>query len=127
MINNMLSIVILVVFGSMLYISHDYKNKIKRMEKEHEEEILVLNTKHTETVNLLKGEYAKLNDLYTRRSLEVIEFQNKQEKIMEELSKLDDMAKTEPETVEKVINNTFDNYMREVYNETHSNSDANNN
>lgn len=127
MMNNFLSISLLVVIGSMIFMSYDHKNEIESLKKTHSEEMKILEMKHAETVKLMKGEYVKLNDLYTRRTLEVIDFQNRQEKIMEELSKLEDMAKTEPETVEKVINNTFDNYMREVYNETHSNDDVTNN
>lgn len=98
----------------------EHKSEIKKITNSYEAKITDLNKKHSEVVKRLETDYNTLNVMYTERENDVVGFQKKQEKYMSEIDRLIQASKQKPKLVEKIINQSFDKYMENMYNETNN-------
>lgn len=121
-----LIIAILVTFGLFGWMSYTHRQDMKEMQRKYEDEIETLNLKHKAIVDGIIKEHDRIENLYAQRTKEVKQFQQQQEKILDDNKRLEKLIQSKPKMVEKILNKSFDNYMEEVYNATHSNNDDRN-
>lgn len=118
----LLSIIgIIVIIGSM-YAYNQYS--LYDLQKKHEVEINIIESKNKAIVEDIKNEIFKLQKVQEDRDRNNLEFIEKEKELLNDIKNLEEQIMNDdnkPEIIEGVINHSMNKFMSEVYEETNSN------
>lgn len=102
----------------IMLISLYYYIDTKKIHKSYQNEIELIKKKHTAQLDSVIKEYDKLSLVYLNREKENEIFREKQQEYINEIEELTKLIKEDPEGAKFLYNESMDNFMKEMYNET---------
>lgn len=111
----------LLLCGVVLYFNITHNRELKSINREHAKELLLFENKYQARIESMKEEYEKLEHVYIIREKDNKEFQEKQQELLNDIDRLNKAIGNKPEVTGTIINDSFSDFMKRVFDETNSN------
>ena len=111
----------LLLCGVVLYFNITHNRELKSINREHAKELLLFENKYQARIESMKEEYEKLEHVYIIREKDNKEFQEKQQELLNDIDRLNKAIENKPEVTGTIINDSFSDFMKRVFDETNSN------
>lgn len=111
----------LLLSGVVLYFNITHNRELKNINREHAKELLLFENKYQARIESMKEEYEKLEHVYIIREKDIKEFQEKQQELLNDIDRLNRAIEDKPEVTGTIINDSFSDFMKRVFDETNSN------